>query len=302
MIKLNKLYIAIAATLVGIICVDSYGVIIKSLGQLYPITQLNVFRNGFAVLPLLAVFIITKEFPSLFKNLNFRFIIICFVRGICFALMHVFYFAAIINMDFATASTLTFSSPFFIALLSIFFLGDKVGIYRWLAIIIGFIGVVMIMRPDTDLFSIYSIFPILVALLFSIAMIILRFIPDSYSTSKIQFYSLLFSIIGAILLFLISDDHVPVENYNHLLLMVLTGVLGGIAAILFIFAYRLVSPSKLATFEYVGIPSSFLLGWIFFNELPISQLFPGVIAIVFAGMIIIWRDTLKEKLPREIKQ
>ena len=72
MIKLNKLYIAIAATLVGIICVDSYGVIIKSLGQLYPITQLNVFRNGFAVLPLLAVFIITKEFSSLFKNLVSR--------------------------------------------------------------------------------------------------------------------------------------------------------------------------------------------------------------------------------------
>ena len=84
--------------------------------------------------------------------------------------------------------------------------------------------------------------------------------------------------------------------------MVLTGILGGTAAILFVYAYRLISLSKLASFEYFGIPSSFLLGWLFFNELPISQLFPGVIAIVFAGMIIIWRDTLKEKLPREIKQ
>ena len=70
MIKLNKLYIAIAATLVGIICVDSYGVIIKSLGQFYPITQLNVFRNGFAVLPLLAVFIITKEITTLPKAIK----------------------------------------------------------------------------------------------------------------------------------------------------------------------------------------------------------------------------------------
>ena len=83
--------------------------------------------------------------------------------------------------------TILTSMTTLLALLSIFFLGDKVGIYRWLAIVIGFIGVVMIMRPDTDLFSIYSIFPILVALLFSIAMIVLRFIPDSYSTSKIQF-------------------------------------------------------------------------------------------------------------------
>ena len=77
--------------------------------------------------------------------------------------------------------------------------------------------------------------------------------------------------------------------------MTMTGILGGTAAILFIYAYRLISASKIASFEYFGIPSSFILGWVFFNEAPWSQLFPGVLVIFFAGMIIIWRDNIKKK-------
>ena len=80
--------------------------------------------------------------------------------------------------------------------------------------------------------------------------------------------------------------------------MTLTGILGGTAAILFIYSYRLISASKMASFEYFGIPSSFFLGWLFFNEAPWEQLFPGVFVIVFAGMIIIWRDKVKQKSTR----
>ena len=206
------------------------------------------------------------------------------------------------NMDFATASTLTFSAPFFIAILSIFFLRESVGIYRWSAIIIGFLGVIMIMRPSTDLFSLYSILPILVAFFWSVSMIVLKFIPDHYSTAKIQFYSLIFSILGAVALYIFTSGHSIVINQNDFMLMMLTGILGGTAAILFIYSYRLVSASKLASFEYFGIPSSFILGWKFFEETPINQLFPGAIAIVLAGLIIIWRDSIAEKIPEGSKK
>ena len=97
------------------------------------------------------------------------------------------------------------------------------------------------------------------------------------------------------MLFIILSNDFTVNSMKDLMLMVLTGILGGTAAILFVYAYRLISLSKLASFEYFGIPSSFLLGWIFFNEAPWSQLFPGVLLIVFAGFIIIWRDAQKNK-------
>ena len=118
---------------------------------------------------------------------------------------------------------------------------------------------------------------------------------SNFSTSKIQFYTLIFNVIGALTLFIILSNDFTVNSMKDLMLMVLTGILGGTAAILFVYAYRLISLSKLASFEYFGIPSSFLLGWIFFNEAPWSQLFPGVLLIVFAGFIIIWRDAQKNK-------
>ena len=100
---------------------------------------------------------------------------------------------------------------------------------------------------------------------------------------------------GGIILFLATTGHTDIKSTQDFLLMVLTGILGGTAAILFIYAYRLISASKMASFEYFGIPSSFVLGWWFFNEAPWEQLFPGVFVIVFAGMIIIWRDKVKQK-------
>ena len=102
-------------------------------------------------------------------------------------------------------------------------------------------------------------------------------------------------IIGGVILYFITSGHVEIKSIEDFFLMTLTGILGGTAAILFIYSYRLISASKMASFEYLGIPSSFVLGWIFFKEAPWEQLFPGVIAIVLAGMIIIWRDKVKKK-------
>jgi drug/metabolite transporter (DMT)-like permease len=153
-------------------------------------------------------------------------------------------------------------------------------------------------QPTSDIFNYYSIFPILTAIAWAFTVIILKFIPDGHSTAKIQLYTLIFNVIGAVILFLLTTGHSEIKSTDDFFLMTLTGILGGTAAILFIYAYRLISASKMASFEYFGIPSSFFLGWLFFNEAPWEQLFPGVFVIVFAGMIIIWRDKVKQKSTR----
>jgi len=286
----NRLYSAIIIMLLGIIFVDLYGVIIKSLGALYSTPQLTVFRNFFAVIPIIIFFLFSKGYQTVFEDLNYKFLILCFIRGISFLFLNITYYIAIINMDFATASTLTFSSPFFIIILSILLLKHKIGIYRWSAVIIGFLGVVLIMQPTSSIFSFYSIYPVLTALIWAFYMIILRFIPSHHPPAKIEFYTLISSLIGSILLMGFITDYVAIQSMHHWALMVLIGIFGGTATVLFIYAYRMVHPSKLAAFEYLGIPSSFVLGWIFFNEAPLNQLFPGVIGIVLAGFIVIWRD------------
>ena len=292
---LKKTYLAIATMLLAILCIDLYMVIIKFLGDEYSIIQLTLFRNVAAIIPLLLLILFTNEFSTIFKNLGNKFLILSCLRGICFLSMNVFIFISVVNLEFATAMTLTFSSPFFIVILSIILLSEKIGIYRWSAVIIGFVGVVMIMKPTSEIFSLYSIFPILTAIAWAFTVIILKFIQGNHSTAKIQLYTLIFNVIGGLILFFVTTGHVEIKNFKDFILMTMTGVLGGTAAILFIYSYRLIAASKIASFEYLGIPSSFILGWIFFNEAPWSQLFPGVIVIIFAGMIIIWRDNIKKK-------
>ncbi len=292
---LKNTYLAIVTMLLAILCVDMYMVVIKFLGDEYSVIQLAVFRNIAGIIPLFVLILFTKEYFSIFKNLNKKFIFLSFLRGLAFLSMNIFIFISVINLEFATAMVLTFSSPFFIVILSIIFLNDKVGIYRWSAIFIGFFGVVLIVQPGSDIFSFYSIFPILTAIAWAFTVIILKFIPDGNSTAKIQLYTLIFNVIGGVILFFITTGHTEIKGTQDFFLMTLTGILGGTAAILFIYSYRLISASKMASFEYFGIPSSFVLGWLFFNEAPWEQLFPGVFVIVFAGMIIIWRDKVKQK-------
>ena len=294
-VDIKKTYLAIATMLMAILCVDLYMVVIKFLGNEYTVFQLAVFRNVAGIIPLFVLILFTKEYLSVFKNLNNKFVFLSFFRGLCFLAMNIFIFISVINLEFATAMTLTFSSPFFIVILSIIFLKDKVGIYRWSAIFIGFFGVVLIMKPTSEIFNLYSIFPILTAIAWSFSVIILKYIPEGHSTAKIQLYTLIFNVLGGIFLYFVTSGHVEIKNVQDFLLMTLTGILGGTAAILFIYSYRLISASKMASFEYFGIPSSFILGWLFFKEAPWSQLFPGVLVIVFAGMIIIWRDSVKQK-------
>tara|TARA_B100001564_G_C20587622_1_gene646296 strand:+ start:188 stop:1120 length:933 start_codon:yes stop_codon:yes gene_type:complete len=299
---IKKTYLAVATMLLAILCIDLYMVIIKFLGDEYSIIQLTLFRNIAAIIPLLLLILFTNEFSTIFKNLGNKFLILSCLRGICFLAMNVFIFISVVNLQFATAMTLTFSSPFFIVILSIIMLNERIGIYRWSAVIIGFVGVLMIMRPTSEIFSFYSIFPILTAIAWAFTVIILKFIQGNHSTAKIQLYTLIFNVSGGIILFLVTTGHLEIKSLKDFILMTTTGILGGTAAILFIYSYRLISASKIASFEYLGIPSSFILGWIFFAEAPWSQLFPGVIVIIFAGMIIIWRDNVKQKKAEGNKQ
>ena len=179
----KKTILAIVTMLLGVVCVDLYLVVIRLIGSDYSVLKLAVFRNFFAIIHLLVLLLISKEYSTLFKNISKKFLSLCCFRGLCFLAMNIFIFISVINVEFATAMTLTFSSPFFIVILSIIFLQDKVGIYRWSAIIIGFIGVVLILRPTSEIFNFFSIFSLLTAFAWGITVMILKFIPPNFSTA-----------------------------------------------------------------------------------------------------------------------
>ena len=183
-LKKANIFLPIIALFFGLIFIDLYGVIGKSLGAYYSTPQLTVFRNLFALIPILGLAALTKQLSVLFKKVSSRLIYLCLLRGICFLSVQVFYFISIINMDFAIATTLAFSSPIFIILLSVILLRENVGIYRWTAVVIGFLGVILIMKPNSDIFNIYAVFPLICALSWAASTVILRFIPKDSSVLK----------------------------------------------------------------------------------------------------------------------
>ena len=106
----------------------------------------------------------------------------------------------------------------------------------------------------------------------------------------IQFRSQIFSAGFSLLLWLSFGEMVPIASAFDLGLFLALGLLGGAGVLGLVVAYRMSQPSLLAPFEYFGIPFSMFLGWWFFAEAPLDRLFPGVLAIIAGGLLIIWRQ------------
>ena len=118
---------------------------------------------------LLIIFLKFKNKPIIFKT---HYPILTVMRGLMFFIAFTLYFFSLSKLSLAVAVTLFFVSPFFISILSMIFLNEKIGIKRWFALIAGFIGVYLVMDPKLDNFNIYTTFPVICAFFYSLTMII----------------------------------------------------------------------------------------------------------------------------------
>ena len=175
-------------------------------------------------------------------------------------------------------------------MLSIPILGHHVGIVRITAIVIGFAGVLTILKPFNVSFTWWMILPVIAAFGYGLSSVLVRLFDDDIPSATIQISQQFVSFIISLILLLAFGEIMPISSATDAGLFVLLGIFGGIGVLGLVAAYRLIEPSKLAPFEYFGIPISFALGWIFFKEAPFSTLFPGVLFIVAAGILIVLRE------------
>ena len=181
---------------------------------------------------------------------------------------------------------------------SLFLYWLESGLWRWSAIFLGFIGVLMIMRPGFGDFSIFYLFPVGVPLGYAVSSIMVRLYLSSTDTGVIQLHTQIYTFIFSfiIMLILLNRSHPKLFDGG---LFLAVGIFGGIGVLCLITCYRLTEPSQIAPFEYFSIPISFLLGWLFFSEAPIEKLFPGVFIIIVSGLIIIWRENYQAKSKKQ---
>jgi drug/metabolite transporter (DMT)-like permease len=289
----NHFVRAVVYILLAILLFDLQGVIIKFLGDRYPVQQLASFRNIFGLVPSLLVLFLSRDWHSRGKQLKIRQWRLGLLRGLSIATAQFCFYLSITRMELATASTLTYISPVLITMLSVPILKHHVGLWRWTAVIIGFIGVLMIMGPGTDVFTLYSLLPIVASFGYSLSTVCVRLFDDDVPTALINMYASVGALFGALLILFSTTGYQGVDSTSDWLLLVAMGLVGGFAVLGLISAYRLTKPASLSPYEYFGIPFAFILGWLFFDEAPFERLVPGVFLIVAGGMLIAWRERKK---------
>lgn len=260
------------------------------MGGRYPVEQIAFYRNVFGMIPHVLVLVFSARWHASGRSLRVNLWPLAIGRGVVLVLAQVSFYSALVHMEMATATTLAFAGPLFITTLSVPLLGHKVGWVRSLAVILGFCGVVMVMRPGSGVYSSVALLPVAAAFFYALTSISARFFDDSESTALISIYASVGATVAAFAVVVFNSSSLMLSSLQDWLWFIAMGGVGGTAVFLLISAYRMTEPSSLSPFEYFGIPFSFFLGWWFFAETPFDSLFPGVFLIVGGGLLVVLRE------------
>ena len=281
---------AILVCLLAYLCFDLMSVHVRILSASYSPQELSVYRNVLGVLPSILLLMYTRELSFDIKDYKIKKWKLAFGRGLLVALAQLLFYTALADLELATVSALGQTNAIFIVLIAVIFYREKVGPWRWSAVIIGFGGAVWIMQPGSNMFTWTAALPIGAAFCYAASMVTLRSFDVSISSAIIYLYSSVAAALGAILLATGTTDFSPIQSISDALLIFSMSLCGGFGVVFLMYAFRQAPASVLAPFSYFGILTAFGLGWIVFDELPLDKLFPGVILIILSGLTILWRE------------
>ncbi|MEP4981165.1 DMT family transporter [Ascidiaceihabitans sp.] len=282
--------LAIVLSLIALTLFDAMGLIIKHLSSDYSAAELSAWRNLFGLVPSFLALWTSSAWRSSGRVWKIRQWKLALMRGVIVTGAQLCFYLSLGLMAFATASTITYANALFMTALSVPVLAEKVGWVRWSAVMIGFAGVILVMQPGSDAFSVTALLPLAAAALYALVAITARLFDDDVPNPLVSVYSTIASTVGAFFLALWWGGFTPVASFADMGWIIAMGAFGGTAVLFLVASYRMTEPSNLAPFSYFGIPLAFVLGWLFFDEAPWDTLFPGAILIALGGLLIVWRE------------
>ncbi len=267
--------------------------LIKLLGQHLNITQILLLRQlGMTLMVLPAI---GRNFPGSLRSarpglqiLRMAFAMIAMLGG----------FTAVIHLPMADATAIFFAKSFFVTILAVFFLGEVVGIYRWSAVVLGFVGVLIMLQPGTSSFSIYSLASLTGAAGAAAVMILLRILSRSESADTIMTWSAL----GIGIAMAIPGIYYwqPPTSTEWMMLAGLS-VISYFGQRCNIFAYKYGEASLLASLDYVRLLWATLLGFIVFGHFPGMSTWVGATIVITAAVFTIYREARRKQGPASIE-
>jgi len=201
-------------------------------------------------------------------------------------------FTALRNLPLATVVSISFAAPIFTTIFSIFFLSEKVGVYRWLAVFIGFIGIIIIAEPGLTELNIYYIYPIIFCLGMAYVAISIRQLSR---TEPVWLISLYFSISITIVSLTTIPSGWIVPSLSDFIILTFLGIFGGVANLWLSQSYKYSEVSLVTPLKYLGLVFAIIFGYFIWEETPTLKTLAGSILVILSSVIIFRREIFLNK-------
>jgi len=216
-------------------------------------------------------------------------------RSLFLFLSTVFFFFSISKISLAEALTLSFVSPIIVTILSIFLLNEKVGVRRWIAVFLGFAGVIIVIRPGFNEINIATVAALGTGICYAFYIVSTR----KLSSIDSPLLTLIFTALsGVILISLVVPFFWTWMNFSQWLILISLASIGTVAHLLIILSLNFAEASKLAPLGYFEIITNVLIGYYFFNDFPNKWIWVGLLLIISSGIYISIRESIKENLKK----
>lgn len=299
----------IGCVVVAMLALSVQDSLVKWLGATYPLHQIVLTRSPIAI----AIILIALGVRSRLRQLSTRRWSLHLTRGLLLVAANSAFFLALAAMPLAEAVAAFFVAPLFITVLSAVVLREPVGPRRIAAVLVGFAGVVVMVRPGSGVFGYVALLPVVAAAAYATMSIVTRRLGATDGPASMAFYVHVTFIVASVAIWLAVGDgrfagtgdpslefllrpwQAPTDG--DLPLFGAVGLLITAASLLLAQAYRITEPATLAPFEYVALPLSALWGFLLWGDVPDALAILGMVMIVGSGAFIVVRTERLRRRP-----
>ncbi len=289
-----NLRLAISIKLLSVLLFAIMSALVRYLGDRIPLGQVVFFRSIFAILPVIAIYAWRGELAAAVRTgrpLGHL------TRGLISVASMFLNFASLARLPLVDATAISFAAPLITVALAALILKERVRIYRWSAVAVGFVGVGVMLWPYFDIGGYFAVdstsrtigaaCAVTAAFTNSGSVIQTRRLTDSETTASIVFYfSLICTLAGLVSLPFAWVTPDPAD----LVALISVGVIGGLSHLLLTESYRYGPASLVAPFDYVSLLWAFLFGYLLFGEIPTWFVYAGASIVAASGLFVIWRE------------
>ncbi len=285
--KGNNIVLGILFMTFAMLCLSVNDVLVKGLSKAYPIWEVIFFRalSGVIISVVLIIFFGWKTLKTE-KPLGHL------TRAFSAVACVVFYFFGLKYLMLSENVAIVHSAPILATLLAVPFLGEKLGFHRMAAIALGFLGVLVIVKPGSDLFRFESLFPLAAAFFMAVSYLATRFLMSTESSVAIIFYYSLALLITSLIFF---PNHFVIPSLFNLIPLMGLGVMGSLGHYFMAQAAKSAEVIVITPFEYTSFIFLGIMGYFFYNEVPDTSVFIGMFLIILSGIYIVYREQQKKR-------